>query len=343
MGVGRFFCVLLPFALTIGSIIFLLVGALAGVADKSLYIFRVNVEDLSISPKDVESIAKDLGVNIPDIPTLNTRDVPQIETRAETVKDNITADLLGLDKYYDINLWGFCKTDEDGKRKCEKPEFDWATKKLNTSHIVGTKNDIDIVLPKAIQDALKAFKTVTKWTEVVYIGALLALALEIILGIFSNCSRIVSCLTWIVAGIATTLVIGSVVLSGVVAGTVVGAVEASAKFYGVKGSINGRFFACVAIAAAFAVAAGLFWMFTICCCKPESRSRDKKNRRSDGEKLLGGAGKHGSYAPLGNDHEMHTGFYNPNQAQSQTQYGAPRYPSGTARNDLAYEPYSHRA
>ncbi|KAF5713869.1 integral membrane protein [Fusarium mundagurra] len=339
MGVGRFFCVLLPFVLTVGSIIFLLVGALAGVADKSLYIFRIDVKNLSISPADVGNIIDNLDLkNL----KLDTRDVPVIEERADKVKDNITAELLGLDKYYDINLWGFCKTDSDGKRKCEKPEFDWANKKLNTSYLIGADKNVQIELPDEIQDALKAFKTVTKWTQVVYIAAFIALAAEIILGIFSNCSRIFSCLTWIVAGIASTLVIAAVVLSGVFAGTVVGAVEGTAKFYGVKGDINGRFFACVSIAAAFAIAAGLFWMFTICCCKPESRSRDKKNRRSDGEKLLGGAtNKHGSYAPLGDDHEMQTGYYNHNQSQSQ--YGAPRYPSGTARSDLAYEPYSHRA
>ncbi|KAF4449450.1 integral membrane protein [Fusarium austroafricanum] len=343
MGVGRFFCVLLPFALTVGSIIFLLVGALAGVADKSLYIFRINVANLSINPADVDHIIdnlnlKGLKLDTRDVPVI---DVPVIEERAEAIKDNITAKLLGLDKYYDINLWGFCKTDADGKRKCEKPEFDWANKKLNTSYLIGTDKNVQIELPKEIQNALKAFKTVTKWTQVVFIAAFIALAAEIILGIFSNCSRIFSCLTWIVAGLASTLVIGAVVLSGVFAGTVVGAVEGTAKFYGVKGNINGRFFACVAIAAAFALAAGLFWLFTICCCKPEHRSRDKKNRRSDGEKLLGTNNKHGSYAPLSDDHEMQTGYYNHNQSQSQ--YGAPRYPSGTARSDLAYEPYSHRA
>jgi hypothetical protein len=342
MGVGRFFCVLLPFALTVGSIIFLLVGALAGVADKSLYIFRVDVENLSINPADVDNIVDNLNL---DEFKIDTRDVPQLLTRAEDgapIKDNITAKMLGLDKYYDINLWGFCKIDKDGKRKCEDPEFDWASKSLNTSTLVGTNKNIAIELPKEIQSALKAFRTATKWTQVVYIAAFIALAAEIVLGIFANCSRIMSCLTWVVAGLASTLVIAAVVLSGVLAGTVVGAVEASARFYGVQGHINGRFFACVAISAAFAVGAGLFWMFTICCCKPESRSDKKKNRRSDGEKLLSGAGnKHGSYAPLSDDHEMQTGYYNHNQGQSQ--YGAPRYPAGTARSDLAYEPYSHRA
>ncbi|KAF4973420.1 hypothetical protein FSARC_314 [Fusarium sarcochroum] len=339
MGVGRFVCVLLPFALTVASIIFLLVGCLAGVADKSLYMFRIDVEDLSISRNDVGNIIDNLDLK--DL-KLDTRAEIQLETRADTVKDNITADLLGLDKYYDINLWGFCRTNSDGKRKCQKPEFDWATKTLNTSYLIGADKNVQIELPDEIQSALKAFKTVTKWTEVVYIAAFIALAVEIVLGIFSNCSRIFSCLTWIVAGLATTLVIAAVIVSGIMAGTVVGAVEGTAKLYGVKGHINGKFFACVAIAGAFALAAGIFWMCTICCCKPEHRSRDKKNRRSDGEKLLGGAqSKHGSYAPLGADHEMQTGYYNHNQSQSQ--YGAPRYPSGTARSDLAYEPYSHRA
>ncbi|KAF5020793.1 hypothetical protein F66182_7170 [Fusarium sp. NRRL 66182] len=340
MGVGRFFCVLLPFALTIGSIIFLLVGALAGVVDKSLYIFRIDVEDLSISRADVGNIIDNLDLN--DL-KLDTR-APEIQTekRAEPVTDNITAELLGLDRYYDISLWGFCSVDADGKRDCEKPQFDWASKTLNTSYLVGSDKNVQIELPDEIQSALKAFKAVTKWTQVVYIAAFIALAIEILLGIFANCSRIFSCLTWIVAGIATVLVIASVVLSGVMAGAVVGAVEGTAKFYGVQGHINSRFFAVVAIAAAFALAAGLFWMFTMCCCKPEHRSRDRKNRRSDGEKLLGGANtKSASYAPLGDDHEMQTGYYNHNQSQSQ--YGAPRYPSGTARSDLAYEPYSHRA
>ncbi|CAM1504337.1 Fc.00g019280.m01.CDS01 [Cosmosporella sp. VM-42] len=327
MGVGRFFCVALPFALTIGSIIFLLVGSLAGVADKGLYVFRIDVEDLSINPADVDHI------------------VDNVHLRRAAKTDNITAADLGLSKVYDVSLWGYCHTDQDGDRHCTKAKFDWASSVLNTSYIedFGSAAGVDIDLPDELVNALKAFKKVTKWTEVAFIAALIALGVEILLGIFANCSRIFSCFTYIVSGLATALVIAAASLATALAAIVVGAVEATAKWYGVHGKINTTFLGTVWIAVAFAIGASLFWLFTICCCKPEHRSRSsrssRKNRQSDGEKLLPKSGS--GYAPLGNDHEMTGGYYNQNQSQSQ--YGAPRYPSGAARSDLAYEPYSHRA
>lgn len=327
MGVGRFFCVALPFVLTVGSIIFLLVGALAGVADKSLYIFRINVEDLTIDQANLDNFVENLDIDL--------------KIRAETKTNNITAADLNLAKVYDITLWGYCYTDQDDKRKCEKPRFDWASHSLNTSYIenIGSAVGKDIELPSEIKDSLKAFRHVTKWTEVVFIAAFVALAVEIILGIFTSCSTLMSCCTWIFAGIAAALVCCSAALATAMAAIVAGAVEGTAKFYGVRASINTKFLAIVWIAAAFAIGSALFWVFTICCCKPEKRSRNKNRQSQSGEKLLptGGSG----YAPLGNDHEMQTGYYNQNQSQSQ--YGAPRYPSGAARSDLAYEPYSHRA
>lgn len=326
MGVGRFFCVALPFALTVGSIIFLLVGALAGVTDKSLYIFRLDVSDLSIDSSSVDSI----------ISSLESRG---LHDRA-TEDSNITASDLGLANVYDVSLWGYCYTDQKNKRHCVKPKFNWASEALNTSYIenFGSAAGVDIDLPDDIKSALKAFRYVTKWTEVAYIIAFVALAVEIVLGIFANCSRLVSCCTWIIAAVAAVLVIAAAALSTAMAAVVVGAVEASAKVYGVTGKINTTFLAVVWIAAAFAIGAKIFWIWTICCCAPERRSgSSRKNRNSDGEKLLSGS----SYAPLGNDHEMTSGNYY-NQNQSQSQYGAPRYPSG-ARSDLAYEPYSHRA
>lgn len=327
MGVGRFFCVALPFALTIGSIVFLLIGSLAGVADKGLYLLRLDVTDLSISPADAEHIVANKDNLIRSAKT-----------------DNITAIDLGLSKTYDISLWGYCSTDQEGNRHCKKPKFDWATIALNSSFVddFGSAAGVDIELPKEITNALKVFSKVTKWTEVAFMAALIALGVEILLGIFANCSRIFSCFTYIVSGIATALVIAAASLATALTAIVVGAVESTAKFYGVRGKINTTFLGVIWIAVVFAIAASLFWLFTICCCKPEhrsSRSSSRKNRQSDGEKLLPKTGK--GYAPLGNDHEMTSGYYNQNQSQSQ--YGAPRYPSGAARSDLAYEPYSHRA
>lgn len=121
MGVGRFICVALPFILTGASIVALLVAGLVGVtSNPSLYMFRINTTDLSISPLDVSSLLK-----------LTTRDAAPVEWHAKslltttddgttskatsgssttttsttTLTSNITAADLGLKDYYDINLW----------------------------------------------------------------------------------------------------------------------------------------------------------------------------------------------------------------------------------------------
>lgn len=330
MGVGRFFCVALPFALTVGSIIFLLIGALAGVADKGLYVFRVDVENLSIDEANYKNAVENFGIDIPGL-------------KREAKTNNITAENLGLSKSYDVSLWGFCETDFQGKRTCLDPKFDWASHKMSEKYIedFGSAAGVDIELPKEFVDALKAFSTFSKWTQIIFCAAFIALAAEIILGVFANCSRIMSCLTWVFSGIAAALVGAAALMATLMGSAVVGAVKSTAKFYGAKADLNTKFLGVIWIAVAFAIGASLFWVFTICCCAPKDRSSRKsknKNRHSDGEKLLptGGSG----YAPIGNDPE-NSAYYNQNQSQSQ--YGAPRYPSGAARSDLAYEPYSHRA
>lgn len=336
MGIGRFVCVAVPILLTIASIIALLVATLSGVAHNSFFLFRVNVTDLSINPANLDNIANKLGAGL--------------KIRADVQTSNITAGNLGLDDIYDVNLWGYCSTDKSGKRECTKAQFNWASTKLNTTWIenFGSVAGVKISLPKEIKDALNVFKTVTKWTEVAFIIALVALGIELFVGIFASCSRVVSCLTWLVASITAVLVGAAAGLATAMATIVIGSVEGTAKYYGVKGSFDTKFLAAVWIATAFAIGAAFFWLFTICCCKPEHRSRNayggNKHQNIDGEKLLPKSG----YAPLSNEHEMSGGFYNPNQQQSQfaaQPYSSqpPRHPSGTGRTDLAYEPYSHRA
>ncbi len=352
MGVGRFVCVAMPLALTIASIVALLYATLAGVAHHNLYMFRVDVSNLSIDPASAKGIAKDLGV--------------PLMARDEVKLNNITAADLDLANVYEINLWGYC-TNRDGKRTCTSASFDWASKALNTSYLndFGAVAGVKIELPKEIEGALKTFRTVTKFTEIAFIAALVGLGLELLIGVFSNFSRGISCLTWLEACITVVLVFAAAGMSTAMAAIVVGTVKATAKVYGVDGGINTQWLITVWIGAAFALASTLFWVFTICCCKPSHGSRKDKVRfrdsgyHNDGEKLLPTR----DYAPLNDNHEM-TGF---NNAQPQTQsqqayqpqgYHQPqeygndyfggsqqpqRYPANNGRSDLAYEPYSHRA
>lgn len=341
----------LPFLLTLGSVVAILVAGLAGVADKSIYMFRINTTNLEISPASLTSLinpraAATVDFHDPSLlpPTGDSADAAADSTTssatAGTKSSNITAADLGLNDLYDVTLWNWCYTAQNGTRTCTKPEFNWAQKELNmtTNNLKSLANSAgeSITLPKEIVDAIDTFGTITKWTEVVFIIAIISLAVELFFGIFANCSRAFSCLTFIVAGVATVAVCGFAAMATAMSVVVVGAVEASAKFYGVQADFNTKYLAAVWIAAAFAIAAGFFWMFTVCCCKPDHSSRRSGRKRhldEAGEKLV----PVGAYQPITDEHGY--GGYN-NGHSNHPQYGYAPQPRAGQRN-LAYEPYSH--
>jgi len=311
MGVGRFFCVALPLILTIASLGTLLYAVLAGVAHENVRMLQVDLSELSISPLSISDLLKRADFSM-----------------KETKVGNITAEDLGLHKYYDVTLWGSCSSDDNKKFTCSKSQFDWASKQINTTDI--KDGSATIQLPKDIKDAVKTFQKLIKWSEVAFIISLVALGLELLIGIFSNFSRAISCLTWCESAFTTIILILGNSLATATVAVIAGVVDGSKTLYGAKVHIDGRFLAIIWISAAFSIGASLFWIFTICCCAPEKRQKKNKNHHSDGEKLLptGGFGSRG-YAPLGEQ----TGYTS----------GAPRFNSGSGRSDLAYEPYSHRA
>lgn len=320
MGFGRFVCVALPLVLTLAAIVALLVATLSGVSHQSL--FRVNVSGLSVDSVRLGSIASQLGIN-------------GLGTRADGV-GNITAARLGLD-VYDMTLWGFCRTAGDGARDCTKAQFDWASHYFNTTWLdnLGAVTGVKVALPCEVENGLHIYRTVNKWTEVAFVVALVALGLELLGGVLASQSRVASCLTWLAAGLATAL-----------ASIVAGAVEGTARPYGVTATVGGPFLAAAWITFALAAGAAFFWLFTICCCMPEHcgsrspyRRAASKHRNTDSEKLLPA-----TYAPLGNGHEMSgAAGHNANRHSHLGHHNAaqpPRYPGGS---DMAYEPYSHRA
>ena len=354
MGVGRVICVALPLILTVAALVTLLIATLSGVTSKDLYIFSIDLSGLTIDASSISSIASDVG--------LKARDDSSI------LSGNITASELGLGNEYLVTLWGYCtKGQSGGKETCTKAQFDWAASQLNTSFLTDFASfaGVDLQIPSDIQDALKDFRTGIKWTEVAYIAALVALGVELILGIFSACSRAVSCITWLESCVAAILACVAAAATTAMALLVTGAVDAEAKQYGIKSSVGTTYLAVTWLGAAFAIGSAATWIFTICCCAPNRHDRKGyKHRSTDGEKLLPS-----SYAPLDHSHEMTNGnnYYNnsnaaPQYARFETQHEEPqyanfepesydqypsataaRYPSGTGRSDLAYEPYSHRA
>ncbi|KAL1882285.1 hypothetical protein Daus18300_000771 [Diaporthe australafricana] len=382
--IGRIFCVALPFILTVASLIAMLVAGLSGVTDKSMYLFKVNTTDLSISSSSITSLLSDRGLHQRDLSDSiiaatggSSGDTSGLLASATAAAEaagvtsaadaesaisglvsgtNITASDLGLADAYLVSLWGYCEVSASGDKTCKKASFDWASNATTNfqdklDSVAGSSGE-NVTIPDSIKTAMNTFSTVTKWTEVVFIIAYIALGISLFLGIFANCSRAFSCCTFIIAAVAAVAVCAAAAMATAMASVVVGAVEGTAKVYGVTGSINTKFLAAVWIGAAFAIAAAFFWMFTICCCAPDhSRSRGKtggfgrKKHLDDAEKLP----MSGAYAPLAEPHQNayaqqdnsygghNNTSYNGGYGQGPV-YGNPR----TGRNDMAYEPYQHR-
>ncbi|ROW07950.1 hypothetical protein VMCG_03522 [Cytospora schulzeri] len=375
---GRMICVALPFILTVASLIAMLVAGLAGVSDKSLYIFMVNTTDFTVSASSITNLLADRSLQERqgwggESATATTDE--SAAAASAIAGTNITGSDLGLSDIYYVNLWNYCQTEIHGGKHCKKAQYNWAanaTKSFeNELNSVASASNENVTMPESIKTAMNTFGTVTRWTEIVFIIAYISLAASLLFGIFANCSRMFSCCTFIIAAFAAVAVCAAAVLATVTASVVIGAVEATAKKYGVTGSINTKFLATVWIGAAFALGAGFFWMFTICCCAPDhSRSRGKsssgfgRKKHLDSEK----APMSGAYAPLADPHHTAyggSGAYPGNGAYAghgdygvQGDYSAPAgaYGGGgfgqgaaygnprTGRNpEVAYEPYSHRA
>lgn len=353
--VGRFFCVALPFGLTIMAIIFLLVDTFSGITNKSdLYMFRVNVTDLSISIDNLASMitSRDLSDILGSIESDFSSGVHSVTSLIEgilnstSLSTNITASDLGLADVYDVYLWGYCETWANGTRHCISPEFNWAKSHINTTELEAfssVTSDL-ISLPSDIIHSLKLFVTVDKWTQVVFIIALIALAADLLFGIFATCSRVLSCITWVIATIASIAVFGAAIMSTVLSSTVVGGVISTAKTYGAHAHVGTKFIAIAWIAVAFCMAAGLFWIFTVCCCASSSSSSPRRSKRFGKARGLGDAEKNGAMASASPAQYHPIGGQNPNYASVPAPTHAPaHHNSGAPRSDLAYEPYAHRA
>ncbi|RFU34567.1 hypothetical protein B7463_g1763, partial [Scytalidium lignicola] len=339
---GRFVCVAVPFALTLASLICILIVALAGVTNKNLDMFDINTKNLSISTNDLvnlENLFK--RTPVPGITDLTTSAL----NGAIGTGINLTASDLGLSDYYKIDLWTYCS--QDGKNTtCPKPKFNWAADAFNETKLTNTASAAvgqPIKLPKDLTGSLHTFQVVSKWTQVVYIIAFVSTVAELFLGLFALCSRVFSCCTWIISGISTVAIIAASILATVASAIVVGALDKVVKHYGVHATINTTFLAITWLAAAFSLAGSLFWLLSTCCCAPEKRERhrDRRNFRgsSDGEKLLsGGLGGNGYQRvsdPWGGQQSGHTGPQD---------FGVPLQNfNKPTRVEGGYEPYSHTA
>jgi hypothetical protein len=343
MGFGRFVCVALPFGLTLASLVCILLTMTAGLTNKDLSLFTINTQNLSISSSSLENLESLLKREAAPSDHFSSLTVAALTSTGSSSALNITAADLGLADKYKVSLWNYCST-TGTNTTCIKGKFNWAAEALNITSIEAlamSTSGTNFTLPKELRTSLKTFTTVNKWTEIVYIIAFLTCVAELIVGLFGFCSRAASCVTYLVSGLSTVAIIAASVMSTVLGSITVGAVQSTAKAYGVKASLNTAFLATTWLAAAFSVGAGLFWMFTICCCAADHHAKSPKSRRArsgdDAEKLMSTAGPY---------HRVEDTHYAGQQSGIYHTQGTSAVPTPNMRpthNHGAYEPYSHTA
>ncbi|KAL8964836.1 MAG: hypothetical protein Q9183_004186, partial [Haloplaca sp. 2 TL-2023] len=156
---GRALCIGLPMALSIASLICLVIVGLGGTNKNNdnlnnLYFFRANTTDIDISPSD-------LNIDIPDTPLTDGI----IDKGTDTVKDAV-----GVRDFYHIHLWNYCAGDfEDGGDEVtmcspRKNKF-W----FNPVEVWNLNNTgIDHLFSDELKSGLKAYETATKWMFIAY-------------------------------------------------------------------------------------------------------------------------------------------------------------------------------
>ena len=323
---GRFACVLTPMTLTIASLVCLVFVGLGGTNKSSstlsgLYFFRANTSDV----------------------TLNSTTLSEITSLTDTLTgDNISTfagtTALGLQDFYTVSLWNYCDGASNGTITYCSPRVTkfW----FNPVEIWGLNNtNIEDLFSSELKSGLKAYEDVVKWMFVVYIIAIIATAVEILVGFFALFSRWGSFATTIVSSVSSVAVSVFALVSTIVYAVLAGTFNSALKSYNIHGSLGKSMYVVVWLAVAFEGAAGLFWLLSSCCCS--GRSERIKDYGNGGYKNSGygiGRGVPVQNSPYTYDRVDDAPLFGGQKMGLQSQ-GVPMVDMGP--RNTAYEPFRH--
>jgi len=228
-----------------------------------------------------------------------------------------------LQDFYTVSLWNYCSGDKNGDSEkityCSprKANF-W----FNPEEVWGLNNTAaQNLFPKKLQDGLDVYEKVAKWMFVAYTLAFWITVGEIVVGIFAIFSRWGSFVTTIVSTASTVMVIAASATATALYGTLTATFNTVLKPYNIKAHLGNRMLGITWLAVAFSVGAGLFWLFSTCCCSGESKKRVKVEKtpytyERVASPYMGAndAGHHDHGVPLqamNRQSQGHTGAYEP--------------------------------
>lgn len=334
--VGRFACIFTPMVLTIASLVCLIIVALGGTNKNNstlnnLYFFRANTSDITISPSDL---------NLPgDLPIGGISD------------DTTTAvkSALGVANLYHVSLWNYCSGDfqkngrggvSDHITYCSPRKNEFWFNPIEVWHLENS-TVVDHLLSKELKAGLDTYRTVAKWMFVAFIIALISTIVEIFVGFLALFSRWGSLATTVVSTISSLFVIAFALTSTILYATLTGTFNEALKKYHVRGNMGRSIYITVWLATAFSLAAGLFWLFSSCCCSGRS---DRIKGYGDGPSRRRFRDEQGPYqyerveSPLrgGAPYQGGPGYQAPN-----AHHGMPLHNVTSKRT--AYEPFRHES
>ena len=271
---GRFACIFTPMALTIASLVCLVLVGLGGTnKDNStyndLYFFRANTSDINVDPS---------LINLPSNPVTD-----KIVSQAQgTVK---TA--LNIKDFYHVSLWNYCSGDfntnstgsvTDSVTFCSPHTNEYW---FNPVEVWGLNNTgVDQFFSPELRTGLNTYQTVAKWMFIAYLVALISTIVEILVGFLALFSRLGSVATTIISTISALFTIAFALTATILYASLAATFNSALNKYNIHGSLGRSLYITTWLAVAFSLAAGLFWLFSSCCCSGRS---DRIKGYADGE------------------------------------------------------------
>ena len=342
---GRFACIFTPMALTLASLVCLVIVGLGGTNKNNdfynrLYFFRANTSNIDVDPS---------LINLPN----NSVTDKIVDQATDVVKST-----LDIKDFYHVSLWNYCSGDfsssanKAGSNVTATDKVDFCSPRtnqfwFNPVEVWGLNNTgIDKFFSKELRAGLNTYKTVTKWMFICYIVALISTLVEILVGVLALFSRLGSLATTIVSSISSLFIVAFALTSTILYASLEGTFNTALKKYNIHGSLGRSIYITTWLGVAFSFGAGLFWLLSSCCCSGRSDRikgyGDKGNYNGD---VRGGRAGSG-WLPVRKtpyEYERMGSPFEGGQGYGQMHRGAQGHQMGNLgpQRATAYEPFRH--
>jgi len=282
---GRVACIFTPFALSIATLVCLVLVFLGGTKEKNS-----SLGDLYFFKADLSSFANASSNDLLDIIDLqaSTKTLATRTSSADSTLASLLADAqkdLKIEDFYTVYLWDYCSWSGDTKYSyCSPKKAEFWFDPITVWGLNDTAG-IESLIPKDLKDALDTYRDVSKWMFIVYVLALAATAVELLVGITAMFSRWGSFFTTLISMLAFVFTLAASIIATILFSILSTAFNKEFKPYNITSSLGKSVFRTTWFAVAFSGLAAFFWFFSICCCSGHRHS-PYKGRGDKGKRVM---------------------------------------------------------